>query len=248
MVMSHGHLRELRHERQRRAQADVRHLPCRLRPRPDPGGATPEFSPHPRSHRRHRRLHAEARAREALDRARDREAPVGRRVPADTGGAGRVQAVQHVHQLHAVLRRVPDLRVRSQVPRTRGHRARPAVQPRQPRRGRLGSHGGALGARGDLGLHVRWRMHEGVPQERRSGRRHPALQADRRAGVDESRSSCQGVRDERQPRLHAVPSTLASTTRLHLLVARRSGRISVSSCGKAAACSWGGSCCTCCCW
>ena len=30
-----------------------------------------EFPPHPRSHRRHRRLHAEARAREALDRATD---------------------------------------------------------------------------------------------------------------------------------------------------------------------------------
>ena len=35
---------------------------------------------------------------------------VGGRVPADPAGAGRVQAVQHVHQLHAVLCGVPDLR------------------------------------------------------------------------------------------------------------------------------------------
>ena len=35
-------------------------------------------------------------------------------------------------------------------------------------------------ARGHLGLHVRRRVHQGLPEERRSGRRHPALQAARR--------------------------------------------------------------------
>ena len=48
-----------------------------------------------------------------------REAAVGRRVPADAGGARRIQAVQHVHQLHAVLRGLPDLRPGSEVHRAR---------------------------------------------------------------------------------------------------------------------------------
>ena len=38
------------------------------------------------------------------------EAALGGRIPADTAGTGRVQAVQHVHQLHAVLRGLSDLR------------------------------------------------------------------------------------------------------------------------------------------
>ena len=40
---------------------------------------------------------------------------------------------------------------------------------------------GALAARGHLGLHVRRRVHQGLPEARRSGRRHPALQARSRA-------------------------------------------------------------------
>ena len=45
---------------------------------------------------------------------RRRRSRSGRRVSADAGGTGRVQAVQHVHQLHAVLRGLPDLRPRPQ--------------------------------------------------------------------------------------------------------------------------------------
>ena len=137
------------------------------------------FPGHPRSRRRHRRLHAEAGAREALDRASRRRSrsSEGEYLP-DAGGAGRVQAVQHVHQLHAVLRGLPDLRPRSEVHRAGGDRAGAALQPRHPRRGRAGAAGGALGARGDLGLHVRRRVHEGLSEERRSRRRDPALQAD----------------------------------------------------------------------
>ena len=41
-------------------------------PGPDPRGAAAQLSRHPRPHRRHRRLHAEARAREAVDRPRRR--------------------------------------------------------------------------------------------------------------------------------------------------------------------------------
>ena len=74
--------------------------------------------------------------RQAVARPERREAAVGRRIPADSRGAGRVQAVQHVHQLHAVLRGVPGCRPRSELHRAGGDRAGPAVQPRQPRRGR----------------------------------------------------------------------------------------------------------------
>ena len=52
---------------------------------------------------------------------------VGRRVPADAGATGRVQAVQHVHQLHAVLRGVPDLRSGSQVHRARRRSRSPSA-------------------------------------------------------------------------------------------------------------------------
>ena len=106
------------------------------------------------------------------------EAAVGGRVPADAGGAGRVQAVQHVHQLHAVLRRLPGLRAS-----TRSSSARPpspwrsATTSIRATRGR-GAPGDPLRARGHLGLHLRRRVHEGLSEERRSGRRHPALQAD----------------------------------------------------------------------
>ena len=92
-----------------------------------------------------------------------------------------------------------------------GDRARAALQPRQPRPGRVGADGGALGARRDLGLHVRRRVHEGVPEARRSGRRDPALQADRGARVDEVVLHAEGgVMERRSARLHAVSPALAA--------------------------------------
>ena len=139
VVVPDGYLRKLRDDRERRTQADVRHLPRRLRARPDPHRAAPQLSRHPRPHRRHRRLHAEAGTGDAVAGSRRRHAGCRGRVPADAGAAGRVQAVQHVHQLHAVLRGVPDLRPRSKVHRAGGDCAGAALQPRQPRRGGVAS-------------------------------------------------------------------------------------------------------------
>src|SRR5262245_52433801 len=78
-----------------------------------------------------------------------------------------------------------DLWPRSKVHRPGGDRARTALQPRQSRRGGSGTDGSAFGARRHLGLHLRGRVHDSVSQERRSGRCDPALQTDRRYGVDE---------------------------------------------------------------
>ena len=130
---------------QRRAETDLRDVPRRLRARPGAGGAAQELSRHPRPDRRSGRFHAQAGSRQAVDRAADRNAGERRRVPADTRGARRVQAVQHVHQLHAVLCGLSDLRARSEVHRSRGDCAGAALQSRQPRRGRSGADGGALG-------------------------------------------------------------------------------------------------------
>ena len=99
-------------------------------PGPGPRRAAAQLSRDSRSGRRHRRLHAEAGARQAMDRPRRGEDGGRGRVSADAGGAGRVQAVQHVHQLHALLLRVPDLRARPAVHRPGGDCAGAALQPR----------------------------------------------------------------------------------------------------------------------
>ena len=86
---------------------------------------------HPRPRRRHRRLHAEARARSSRGSCGEDEKPLAEGEYLQTPErARRVQAVQHVHQLHAVLRGVPDLRARSEVHRPRRDRAGAALQPR----------------------------------------------------------------------------------------------------------------------
>ena len=59
----------------------------------------------------------QAQAGEALDHPQGGEAAGRGRVPPDAGSARCVQAVQHVHQLHAVLCRVPDLRTRAELHR-----------------------------------------------------------------------------------------------------------------------------------
>ena len=159
LVLPHGGLRQLRHDRQRRAEADLRDVPRRLCPRPDSRGTAQELSGHPRPHRRHRRFHAEADDGQAVDCPRAGEADCRGRVPPDAAGAGGVQAVQHVHQLHALLRGVPDLQPRPQVHRAGGDCAGAALQPGLARRGREGAARGALGARRDLGLHVCRRVH-----------------------------------------------------------------------------------------
>ncbi len=88
--------------------------------------------------RRHVRLHGEAAPGQALDHPRRRRDGDRRGVPPDARGARRLQAVQHVHQLHALLRRLPGLRARPGLHRAGGDRARRALRPRlaRPRRPR----------------------------------------------------------------------------------------------------------------
>src|SRR5262249_20909423 len=166
---------------------------------PPARGTATQFPGRSRPRHRDRRLHAEADRGQAVGRPQGGEAALGRRVPADAGGAGRVQAVQHVHQLPAVLRRLPGLRARSEVHRPGGHRLGPALQPRLPRRGRGGAAGGPLRARGDLGLHLRGRVYPSVSQARRSRRRHPALQAEGGAGVAQGLLPAAGGAMSEQP-------------------------------------------------
>ena len=116
-----------------------------------------------------------SRGSSATRRSRCRKASTCRR-PERAGG---VQAVQHVHQLHAVLLRLPDLRAGAGVHRPGRHRAGAALQPRLARRGQRRS--GSRCSRqheGIWGCTFVGRVHEGLPEARRSGRRHPALQAD----------------------------------------------------------------------
>ena len=77
-----------------------------------------------------------------------------------------------------------------------------------------------LRARGHLGLHVRRRVHQGLPEARRSGRRHPALQA-ARAALESLKSFFmpRGRAMSEPPRLHAVPPALAAAAHVDLLVA-----------------------------
>ena len=113
---------------------------------------------------------------------RKEEKPLERgRVPPDAGRARRVQAVQHVHQLHALLLGLPiyGLDPKFVGPAAIALAQRYNLDSRD--QGAARAHGGAVHARGHLGLHVRRRVHEGLPEERRPGRRHPAVQAGRRA-------------------------------------------------------------------
>ncbi len=73
---------------------------------------------------------------QAVDRPREEEPLAEGEYLQTPDRAGRVQAVQHVHQLHAVLRRLPGVRPGPEVPRPGGDRAGAALQPRLPRPGR----------------------------------------------------------------------------------------------------------------
>ena len=83
---------------------------------------------------RRERLHRQARAHQAVDRP-ERAAHARRgRVPADPGAARADPAVQPLHQLHALLRRVPAVRARPELPRPRRDRAAASLQRRLARR------------------------------------------------------------------------------------------------------------------
>src|SRR6266446_3475548 len=158
----------------------MRDLPVRVpawaRSRGTPGllprGARPGGGPH--------RFRAKAQAGEALDHSHGGEGAGRGRVPPDARSAGCVQAVQHVHQLHAVLLRVPHLWTRAELHRSSRHRPGPTLQHGLPGPGGGGTPGNPLRARRYLAVHLRGRVHEGVPQARGSGGRHPTVQAHRR--------------------------------------------------------------------
>ena len=158
--------------------------------------------------RRHERLHGEAPPGQAVDHPRRRRDRDRRGVPPDARGARRLQAVQHVHQLHALLRRLPGLRPRPRLRRPGrdrpGRALRPRLaRPRCPRASRRPDR-----ARGRVGLHLRRRVHEGVSQARRPRGCHPALQAQGRPGVGEGVPAPEGAADEhsRSTRGPVVPA------------------------------------------
>src|SRR5262249_26180922 len=79
-----------------------------------------------------RRLPAQDEGAEDLAHPPGAEAGRGRRVPANAGAAGSVQAAEHVHQLHALLRGVSGLRPGAEVPGPAGIRPAPPDNPDSP--------------------------------------------------------------------------------------------------------------------
>src|SRR3990172_8684668 len=171
-----GGVRELRDDGERRARSHVRDLPAGPAERPRPRGAPRSLPRDPRSRGGCHGLRREARAGEAVDHPEARETTVGRGTHPDPGGAGGVQAVQHVHQLRSVLRRLPDLPPGAGVRGPRRHRPGAAVQPGQPRPGRPGARRGPIVPGRGLVLHVRGRMLGRLPEARGSRGSDPAVQ------------------------------------------------------------------------
>ncbi len=91
--------------------------------------AVTQFPRRPRSRHRDDRLHAKADAGQTVDHPHRGKTTIGGRISTNAGGARRIQAVQHVHQLHALLRRLSGLRLGPALHRTRRHRPGPALQP-----------------------------------------------------------------------------------------------------------------------
>ena len=73
---------------------------------------------------------------------------------ADASRIGRIQEVQHVHQLHAVLLGMPGVRAGPGLPRSSGDRSGSALQPGLARRGRGGSERRTRRGRGRVGVHA----------------------------------------------------------------------------------------------
>ena len=107
---------------------------------------------------------------------KDRTAAGAGRVSANPGAGGSLQAVQHVHQLHVVLRRLSGGRVGSGVRWAGCDCAGATLQHGFARPGRAGTNRDIGPSRWSLGLHLRWRMHARLSQARGPGRRDPAVQ------------------------------------------------------------------------
>src|SRR5262249_42542777 len=193
LVVPDGCMRQLRDEGERHAEAHVRDVPLRLRAgsrsrgtsRLFPRRARPPGGPH--------RFRAEAEAGEALDHPQGTHATGRRGVPPDSRSARYVQAVQHVHQLPAVLLRMPHLWARAELHRSRGHRPGPTVQHGLAGPGSGGTPEHPPRAGGHVGVHLRRRVHEGLSEARRSRGRHSAVQAYCRDELDEVAAASVGL-------------------------------------------------------
>ena len=186
LVVPHGHLRQLRHDGQRRAEADLRDVPHRLRARPGAGRAAAQLPGHPRPRRRHRRLHAEADRGQAVDRPRRRRSRCRR-----ASTCRRRTSCDEYKQFSMCINCMlcyaacpiygldPTFIGPAAIALAQRYNLDSRDQGAAERLER------ALRARGHLGLHVRRRVHEGVSEARRSGRRDSALQAARGARVAE---------------------------------------------------------------
>ena len=140
LVVPDGHLRQLRHDGQRRAAGSpARRSSSTTRPGPirvEPLANFPVIRDLVVDIDDFMRKLPQVKPWIMRD---EEQAGLRGRVPADARAAGRLQAVQHVHQLHALLRRLPGLRAGPRLHRPGRDRAGPALQPRLPRRGRATS-------------------------------------------------------------------------------------------------------------
>ena len=109
--------------------------------------------------------------------------------------AGRLPAVQHVHQLHALLRRLPGLRARPRVHRAGRHRARAALQPRLARPG-VGSGSTCSSSTRASGAAPSSASARGSAPRTSIPRGHPALQAEGGAADAEGLPAPAGARDD----------------------------------------------------
>ena len=234
LVVPHGHLRQLRHDRQRRAEADLRHVPVRLRAGPGARRAAAQLSRHPRPRSSRSATSCGSWCASSRGSSAKTEKPVAegeyRQTPER---ARRVQAVQHVHQLHAVL--LPRAPIYGLDPKFIGPAAIALAQ-----RYNLDSR--------DEGAAERLEMlseHEGIwgctfvgectkvcPEARRSGRRHPALQADRGARLDEIVRDAEGRAMSEHHGLHRYHPRWLRRALVHLLVARAPRLLLRSSCAS----------------
>ena len=115
LVVPHGDLRQLRQDGERQARALLPHVPARLLPGPGarraaqplPGRARPRDRPE-------RFLREEAAVGQAVHHAAARSRPLSAGdAPADAGADAQVLPVLAVHQLPALLRRVPAVRAQA---------------------------------------------------------------------------------------------------------------------------------------
>ena len=185
LVVPDGHLRQLRDERQRRAPADLRDVP---RPTTRPARSGSSRSPTSRSSATWSSTCPTSwqklpRVKPWIIRDDDVTVIDGEylQTPEELDAYKQFSMCINCMLCYAAC---PVYGLDPELHRAGRDRAGRALRPRLPRPGRARAARRPHRARGRLGLHVRRRVHPRVPQARRPGRRHPALQAE---GRDRSR-------------------------------------------------------------